>query len=71
MQGEGALRVVNGSDRQSMVSGVTSPTTPNARNSVLLSELESPTTMSARAGARSQQPTIEEQPFELGEREEK
>lgn len=73
--GEGALRVVNGSDRQSTLSGLTSPTSPtapNARNSVL-SELESPTTMSARAGAgaRSQQPTIEEQPFELGEREER
>lgn len=57
---EGALRVVNGSDRQSTVSGLTGT---NARDS-LMSELESPTTP-VRAGLRSHQPTIAEQPFEL------
>ncbi|CAF9904478.1 MAG: hypothetical protein ALECFALPRED_008574 [Alectoria fallacina] len=58
--GEGALRVVNGSDRQSTVSGLTGA---NARDS-LMSELDSPTTP-VRAGVRSQQPTIAEQPYEL------
>lgn len=63
--GEGALRVVNGSDRQSTVSGLTGT---NARDS-MMSELEGPTSP-ARAGLRSPQPTIAEQPYELaGERE--
>ena len=68
--GERALRVVNGEDhRQSMGSGLTSPTTIHARDSVL-SELESPTTP-RRAAGRSLQPTVEEQPFELPGREER
>lgn len=59
--GEGALRVVNGSDRQSVVSG--------ARDSSALSELESSPVTPARSsafGRRSQQPVIaEQQPYEL------
>ena len=68
--------MVNGSDRQSMVSGLTSPVSAggaNARDSVM-SELESPTTPK-RVGAvggwgRSPPTTIKEQPFELGGGEE-
>lgn len=52
--------MVNGTDRQSTASGLTGT---NARDS-LMSELESPTTP-ARAGFKSHQPTIAEQPFEL------
>ncbi|KAL9137145.1 MAG: hypothetical protein Q9175_001657 [Cornicularia normoerica] len=63
--GERALRVMNGSDRQSMNSAQMGT---KGRDSVM-SELESPTTP-VRAGLRSQQPTIAEQPYELaGERE--
>ncbi len=65
--GEGALRVVNGSERQSMVSGQTGTNT--ARHSGL-SELESPP-MVSREGFRGQQPTIREQPYELEGRGEK
>ena len=74
--GEGALRVVNGSDRQSVgSSGLNSPVGggAGARDSVL-SELESPMTPRRAGGFRSQlqqQPmSIKEQPFELPGREE-
>lgn len=64
--GEGALRVVNGSDRQSTVSGLTGT---NARDS-MMSELEGPTSP-VRPGIRSPQPTIAEQPYELTAEREK
>lgn len=62
----GALRVVNGSDRQSTVSGRTGT---NGRES-MMSELESPTAMArARAGPGpgpgGREPAIVEMPFEL------
>lgn len=62
---QGALRVVNGSDRQSMVSAQTG-TGANVRDSVM-SELESPTAGRGAPGFRGhqQQPTIAEQPYEL------
>lgn len=58
--GEGALRVVNGSERQSTASGLTGTT--HARNSGM-SELESP----ARSAFRSSQPPppMPDQPYEL------
>ena len=57
--------MVNGSDRQSVLSGVGA----NPRDSSVLSELESPITP-ARSAFRNQQPAIAEQPYELaGERE--
>lgn len=62
--GDGALRVVNGSDRQSVVSGA------GAGGSSAPSELESSPTTPARSAAfrRSQQPPpviAEQQPYEL------
>ena len=65
--GEGALRVVNGSDRQSTISGV--GTTNHGRDSATPSELESPNAPPKRAafagGQQQQQPVIAEQPYEL------
>ena len=64
--GEGALRVVNGSDRQSVVSGV--GTANRARDSATPSELESPHTPTrARfaVGGHQPQAVIAEQPYEL------
>lgn len=62
--GEGALRVVNGSDRQSVTSGA--GTVNRARDSATPSELDSPHTP-RRAGfnASPPQPVIAEQPYEL------
>lgn len=67
--GEGALRVVNGSDRQSTVSGAG---TANPRDSSALSELESNPVTPARSSAfirrsQQQQPPViaEHQPYEL------
>ena len=62
--GEGALRVVNGSDRQSVTSGA--GTANHGRDSATPSELESPHTPK-RAGfaGNHPQPVIAEQPYEL------
>lgn len=72
-QGEGgALRVVNGEDRRSVLSGLTSPTTTTTVKGAggreeVLSELESPTSMARRAGGMGRRDGIEEELCELGE----